>query len=227
MHRPRGPETLRQAPPAGLRHGRYVAWQHRASAWAGSGSVRGLVRTRVSSGPLPGLNQGLGILLLGISGPYWEWSRPLLRGPGPVPGVWFALVKVLNPARKSGLCIQGSGPFLWGSGPTIATLEYIVFHGHAAALEPSTWSGQVFVRHATKHSRMDIAPLYCSNGYPFSRLLTRAPHLLPFQPAILWGYALCLQSFTLSPLDFPEFEAQSSAMTNWIKELENMFLLYK
>ena len=138
MQRPRSPEPLRQAPPAGLRHGRYATWQHRASAWAGSGCVHGMVRTRVSSGPLPGLNQGLGILLLGISGPYWEWSGPLLRGPGPVPGVWIALVEVLNPARKSGLCIQGSSPFLWGSGPTVATLEYIVFPGHAVALEPST-----------------------------------------------------------------------------------------
>jgi hypothetical protein len=100
---------------------------------------------------------------------------PLLRGSGPILGVWFALVEVLNPARKSGLCIQGSGPFLWGSRPTVATLEYIVFPGHAAALEPSTWWGQVFVRHTTKDSRMDIAPLYCSNGYPFSRVLTVAP----------------------------------------------------
>jgi hypothetical protein len=47
-------------------------------------------------------------------------------------------VEVLNLARWSGLCIQGSGTFPWGSGPTVATLEYIVFLGHVAALEPST-----------------------------------------------------------------------------------------
>jgi hypothetical protein len=33
--------------------------------------------------------------------------------------------------------------FPWGSGPTVATLEYIVFLGHVVALEPSTWWGQV------------------------------------------------------------------------------------
>jgi hypothetical protein len=82
-------------------------------------------------------------------------------------------VEVLNPARKSGLCIQGSGSFPWGSGPTVAILGYIVFPGHVTALEPSSWWGQVFVRHATKDSRMDIAPTYYSNGYPFSRVLTQ------------------------------------------------------
>jgi hypothetical protein len=69
----------------------------------------------------------------------------------------------------------GSGTFPWGSGPAVDTLEHIVFLGHVAALEPSTWWGQVFVCHATKDSRMDIAHLYCSNGYPFSRVLTVAP----------------------------------------------------
>jgi hypothetical protein len=52
-------------------------------------------------------------------------------------------VEVLNLARRSGLCIQGSDTFSWGSGPTVATLEYIVFLGLMAALEPSTWWGQV------------------------------------------------------------------------------------
>jgi hypothetical protein len=52
-------------------------------------------------------------------------------------------VEVLNLARRSGLCIQGFDTFPWGSGPTVATLEYIVFLGHVAALEPSTWWGQV------------------------------------------------------------------------------------
>jgi hypothetical protein len=30
-----------------------------------------------------------------------------------------------------------------GSGPTVATLEYIVSSGHVAALEPPSWRGQV------------------------------------------------------------------------------------
>jgi hypothetical protein len=33
--------------------------------------------------------------------------------------------------------------FPWGSGPTVHTLEYIIFFGHVAALEPSTWWGRV------------------------------------------------------------------------------------
>jgi hypothetical protein len=52
-------------------------------------------------------------------------------------------VEVLNLAQRSGLCIQGSGTFPWGPGPTVATLEYIVSSGHVAALEPPTWWGRV------------------------------------------------------------------------------------
>jgi hypothetical protein len=33
--------------------------------------------------------------------------------------------------------------------------------------------GSGIVRHATKDSRMDIAPSYCSNGYPCSRVPTK------------------------------------------------------
>jgi hypothetical protein len=35
--------------------------------------------------------------------------------------------------------------------------------------------GTGVVCHTTKDSRMDAAPSYCSNGYPFSRVLTVAP----------------------------------------------------
>ena len=52
-------------------------------------------------------------------------------------------MEVLNLAQRSGLCIQGSDTFPWGSEPTIATLEYIVSSGHVVAPEPSTWRGQV------------------------------------------------------------------------------------
>jgi hypothetical protein len=57
-----------------------------------------------------------------VSGP-----DPTQRGPEPVPGVRFAPVGVLDLARRSGLYIQGSSIFTWGSGPTVDTLEYIVF----------------------------------------------------------------------------------------------------
>jgi hypothetical protein len=65
------------------------------------------------------------------------------RGPGPVPGVRFVPAEVLDPARRSGPYVQGSGTFPWGSGPTVDTLEDIVFSGHVAALESSTWWGRV------------------------------------------------------------------------------------
>jgi hypothetical protein len=74
-----------------------------------------------------------------VSGP----DPPSIRGPGPVPGVWFVPVEILNPARRPGQRIQGSGTSLWGSGPTVATLEYIVSSGHVAAPESPTWRGRV------------------------------------------------------------------------------------
>jgi hypothetical protein len=52
-------------------------------------------------------------------------------------------MEVLNLARRSGQRIQGFGTFPLGSGPTVATLEYIVSSGHVAALEPPTWRGRV------------------------------------------------------------------------------------
>jgi hypothetical protein len=70
---------------------------------------------------------------------------PTQRGPGPVPGV-------RDLARRSGLCIQGSGTFSWGSGPTTDTLEYIVFSGLVAVPEPSTWWGRVLFT-----TRLEIA----------------------------------------------------------------------
>jgi hypothetical protein len=44
-----------------------------------------------------------------VSGP-----DPTQRGPGPIPGVRFVLVEVLNLTRRSGPYIQGSGTFPWG-----------------------------------------------------------------------------------------------------------------
>jgi hypothetical protein len=73
-----------------------------------------------------------------MSGP-----APTQRDPEPILGVWFTPVEVLDLTRRSGLYIQGSGTFPWGSGPTVDTLEYIVFSGHVAAPEASTWWGRV------------------------------------------------------------------------------------
>jgi hypothetical protein len=68
---------------------------------------------------------------------------PTQRGLEPILGVRFAPVEVLDLAQRSSLYTQGSGTFPWGSRPTVDTLEYIVFSGHVAAPEPSTWRGRV------------------------------------------------------------------------------------
>jgi hypothetical protein len=67
---------------------------------------------------------------------------PTQGGLGPVPGVQSALAEVLDPARRFGLCIQGSITFPWGSGPTIDTMEYIVSSDHMAAPVLPTWWDQ-------------------------------------------------------------------------------------
>ena len=75
----------------------------------------------------------------------------------------------------------------------MGTLEYIIFSGHVAAPEPSTWWGRVLLLaqssrprlgramvwshaqllyHATKDSRVGTAPSYGSKGYPCFRVLT-------------------------------------------------------
>jgi hypothetical protein len=61
-------------------------------------------------------------------------ARP--RGPG-------TLVEVLDLARGSGLYVQGSDTSPWGSGPTVVTLEYIVFSDRVATRESTTWWGRV------------------------------------------------------------------------------------
>jgi hypothetical protein len=69
-----------------------------------------------------------------VSGP-----DPTRRGSETILGIRLAPVEVLDLTRRSGLHIQGSDTFPWGSKPTVDTLEYIVFSGHVAAPKPSTW----------------------------------------------------------------------------------------
>jgi hypothetical protein len=52
-------------------------------------------------------------------------------------------VEVLDLTRRPGPYTQGSGTFPWGSRPTIDILGYIIFSGHMATLELSTWQGRV------------------------------------------------------------------------------------
>jgi hypothetical protein len=73
-----------------------------------------------------------------VSGP-----DPTQRGPKPILGVRFVPMEVPDLSRRSGMHIQGSGTLPWGSGLTVDTLEYIIFSGHVAAPELSTWWGWV------------------------------------------------------------------------------------
>jgi hypothetical protein len=59
-------------------------------------------------------------------------------GPGPYPEVQFIYTGVRY--------------FPWGSGPTVDTLEDIVFSSHVAALELATWWGRVLLT-----TRLEIA----------------------------------------------------------------------
>jgi hypothetical protein len=123
-----------------------------------------------------------------VSGP-----DPTQRGPEPILGVRFAPLEVPDLTRRSGLYIQGSGTFPWGSGLTVDTLEYITFSGHVVPPEPSMWWGRVLLLaqssrlrlgravvwphaqllyHTTRDSRVGTASSYCSKGYPSFRVPT-------------------------------------------------------
>jgi hypothetical protein len=84
-----------------------------------------------------------------VSGP-----DPTRRGPDPILRVQSAPVGVLDLTRRPGLYIQGFGTFPWGSGLTDDTLEYIIFSGHVAALEPFTWWGRVLLLAKSSHPRL-------------------------------------------------------------------------
>jgi hypothetical protein len=120
---------------------------------------------------------------------------PTQRGPEPILGVQFAPVEVLDLTRRSGLYIQGYGTFPCGSGLTVDTLEYIIFSGHVAPPEPSTWWGRVLLLvqssrlrlgqavvwphaqllyHATRDSHVGTVSSYYSKGYPSFRVPTVA-----------------------------------------------------
>jgi hypothetical protein len=65
------------------------------------------------------------------------------RDPAPIQGTRHAYLGVLDRIRGFELCVQGSSASSWRSGPIDCILGYIIFSGHAAPLEPSTWWGQV------------------------------------------------------------------------------------
>jgi hypothetical protein len=154
MQRPRSPEALHQVPPVGLRHVYHATWQHRRSAWVGSWSVYGMARTRVGSGPRLALIKACVFSVPESWDPAMSGPDPTQRGPEPIIGVRFAPVGVLDLTRRSDLYIQGSSTFTWGSRLTVDTLKYIIFSGHAAAREPSTWWGQVLLLAQSSRPRL-------------------------------------------------------------------------
>jgi hypothetical protein len=102
-----------------------------------------MVRTRVGSGPRLALIKAWVFFVPESRDPAEGGPDPTQRGPGPVPEVRFVRAEVLDPAWMSGSDMLGSGTYPWGSGPTADTLEDIVFPGHVATPESSTWWGRV------------------------------------------------------------------------------------
>jgi hypothetical protein len=97
-----------------------------------------MVRTRVGSGPPPGLEQGPGTLCPRIPGPCREWPGPHTEGSGTHPrgSVRARGGPGLYPEAQS--VNTGVQHFPMGSGPTVDALGHIVFSGHVAAPESST-----------------------------------------------------------------------------------------
>jgi hypothetical protein len=67
---------------------------------------------------------------------------PIRRGPDPILGVQSIHMGVVDQCWWSGLYIQGSSTFPWGSGLTIDALEYITLYGHVEAPDLPMWWGQ-------------------------------------------------------------------------------------
>jgi hypothetical protein len=139
MQGSRIPEALCQAPLAGLRHAQSTTWQQWASAWMGSESSCGQVRTKLGLDTYRhrtrclGLVQGPCMFRLRTLGPHYgrpglhtegsgshsrgpAWTR---GGPGPTLGVWTVYLGVRGQPQGSGLYIRGSGALPWGSGPLL------------------------------------------------------------------------------------------------------------
>jgi hypothetical protein len=72
-----------------------------------------------------------------------------IRTPSKGPGTQLGSPRSYSGSR---LCVQGSSISSWRSSPTDCTLGYILFSGHVAPLEPSTWWGRVLFT-----ARLEIA----------------------------------------------------------------------
>jgi hypothetical protein len=110
--------------------------------------------------PRLGPDQGPSVFWPGTLGPYCGRPGPHTGGGGPDPilGVRFVHVGVLDQTWRSGLHIQGSRTFPWGSELTVDALGYITFpghvFGHVAVLEPPMWWGQVLLLAQSSRPRL-------------------------------------------------------------------------
>jgi hypothetical protein len=111
-----------------------------------------MIRTCVGSRPRLALIKAWVFFVLESRDPAEGGPNPTHKGSFPVPGVWSVHAEVLDPARGFSPNMQGSVTLPWGSGPTVGILEDIVFPGHVATLESSTWWGRVLLT-----ARLEIA----------------------------------------------------------------------
>jgi hypothetical protein len=81
-----------------------------------------------------------------VSGP-----DPTQRGPEPILGYGLCSWRSWTLPRRSVCIYRGPAPS-HGSRLTVDTLEYIIFSGHVAVLEPSTWWGRALFT-----TRLEIA----------------------------------------------------------------------
>jgi hypothetical protein len=145
MQGPRNPEALRQAPPVGLRHVQLATWQHRVSAWAGSKSVCGQVRTRLGPDtcryrtPPESCSRPGCILSCDLGTPLWAARTPYggTGGGGEVRTVYLGV-------RRSPV----------GSGLTVDALEHATSSGHVAASDPPMWWSRALLW--TQNSRLRL-----------------------------------------------------------------------
>jgi hypothetical protein len=89
---------------------------------------------------------------------------PIRRGGlDPILGARSVHVGVLDQSWRSGLYIQGSGTFPWGSGLTVDALEYITFSRHVAVPDPPLWWGQALL--LTQSSRLRLGRVMAWSTY--------------------------------------------------------------
>jgi hypothetical protein len=199
MQRPCNPEALRQAPPVGLRHVQEATWQHRVSAWAGSRSVCGQVRTRLGLDmcwfrtPAWVLLKARVCSVLGpwdpiVGGPdpIWEGSGSHSRGPS---YTWRSWTNLGGPDYISrGPVLSHGCPDLllmpWSISPSLDTwrLRTRPCGGVGRRCGPrvavrdwgESWSGPTHSTLTTRlsDSRVGTTSLYSSKGYPSFRVPT-------------------------------------------------------